>query len=61
MCNQRKDINLGTDYTVTGVQRCRGRSLCPVAHSTSQGKKLSVVQEFSGGNAMLNNDRTGKK
>lgn len=29
ICNQRKDINLGTDYTVTGVQRCRGEAFVP--------------------------------
>lgn len=76
MCNQRKDINLGADYTgvqkgrcafqvcisgMTGVQKCRGRGLCPLAHSGSQGKKLSVGQEFSGGNGMINDDRAGRK
>ena len=46
---------------ITGVQKCRGQGLCPLADSGSQGKKLSVVQEFSGGNGIINDDRTGRK
>ena len=62
----KKDINLGVDYTGMHFRhnRCaemQGQGLCPLADSGSQGKKLSVVQEFSGGNGMINDNRTGRK
>lgn len=61
ICNQRKDINLGTDYTVTGVHEMQGEAFAPVHTLVVRGRSCRLVQEFSGGNAMLNNDRTGKK
>ena len=43
------------------VRRCCRRGLCPVPRSGNRQTRPTVVQGFSGGNGMINDDRTWRR